>query len=87
MLEKIVTVGSILAMGFGVLLWVQSNFVAASDFMYQQYKIVNEEVQYLEDKKFRLDSLSPPKKLEYEDQRKLKRGLEERDVLKQQLEK
>jgi hypothetical protein len=85
MLERILTLGSILAMGFGVLIWAQTNFVAASDFMYQQYKQVNENVQYLEDKKFRLDNLSPPKKLEYEDQRKLQRGLEERDLLKQQI--
>ena len=83
MLEKIVTIGSILAMGFGVLLWVQSNFVAASDFMYQQYRQVNEDVLYLEDKQTRLKLEN--KDLDFEDSRKLQRGLEERDLLKQQI--
>lgn len=83
MLERTMTLVSILAMGFGVLIWAQTNFVAASDFMYQQYKQINEEVLYLEDRKARLEQQQ--KKLEFEDERKLQRGLEERDLLKQQI--
>ena len=47
MLEKIVTLGSILGMGFAVLFWAQATFVSAADFQQVQ-------VQTLEDKIYTL---------------------------------
>ena len=71
MLDKIVTIGSILAMGFAVLLWAQATFVAGADFTQYQYYEVEDEIIYLEDKKLRLEKQG--KTLEYEDQRQLDR--------------
>lgn len=47
MLEKIVTLGSILGMGFAVLFWAQATFVSAADFQQVQ-------AQNLEDKIYTL---------------------------------
>ena len=85
MLDKIVTIGSILGMGAGVLLWVQATFVASADWSEYQYRQANEEVLYLQDKQLRLQK--EQKELEFEDSRKLQRGVEERDYWKQQIEK
>jgi hypothetical protein len=85
MLEKIVTIGSILGIGFAALLWVQATFVAAADWSEYQYRQANEEVLYLQDKQKRLEK--EQKELEFEDSRKLQRGIEEREYWKNQIEK
>ena len=71
------------AMAFGVLFWAEANFVSASEYTQQQYREVNNEVLYLEDRKARLESES--KNLSYEDRRSLERKKEERNLLKQQM--
>lgn len=85
MLDKIVTIGSILGMGFAVLLWAQATFVAGADFTQYQYYEVEDEVNYLEDKKLRLEQQD--KTLEYEDQRQLDRQKLKLQRLEKQLKK
>jgi len=85
MLERILTLGSIMAMGFGVLLWVQSTFVDAMDFKQYQYYNVEDEVNYLMDKKARLEEEN--KKLNFEDKRQLERQKLKLEKLQQELNK
>ena len=85
MLEKIVTIGSILAMGFASLLWVQSTFVDAADFKQYQYERTEENVNYLRDKELRLQNTY--QELDFEDQRKLEREELKLQKLQQELGK
>ena len=85
MLEKLVTIGSILAMGFAVLLWTQATFVSASDYKEQQYDDVKEDVDYLRDKELRLQDQF--QELKFEDQRKLERDERKLQKLQQELGK
>jgi len=83
MLEKIITLGSILAMGFGVLLWAQSSFVDAMDFKQYRYSEAEDEINYLEDKKLRLEQSGA--QLSFEDKRQLDRLKLKLEKLRQEL--
>ena len=85
MLQQIMTYASMISMALLGLLWIQSNFVSAADYTQQQYREVNNEVLYLEDRRSRLQKEEPPKELTYEDERSLERKREERSLLKQQI--
>jgi hypothetical protein len=65
------TYATMIGMAFGVLLWIQANFVDASDFKESQYQQVKEDVDYLRDKELRLEEQA--QELKFEDQRKLER--------------
>ena len=75
------TIGSILAMGFAVLLWTQATFV----YKEQQYDDVKEDVDYLRDKELRLQEEF--QELKFEDQRKLERDERKLQKLQQELGK
>lgn len=47
MLEKIVTLGSILGMGFAVLFWAQATFVSAADFQQVQIRNIEDKIYTL----------------------------------------
>ena len=47
MLEKIVTLGSILGMGFAVLFWAQATFVSAADFQQVQSQNLEDKIYTL----------------------------------------
>lgn len=73
MLQQIMTYASMIAMAFGVLLWIQANFVDAMDFQQYRYDEVEKDVNYLMDKKLRLEQRDPPQDLKFEDRRQLER--------------
>lgn len=71
MIEKIMTYASMIAMAFAVLLWAQSNFVDAMDFKQYKFDMIEDDVNYLRDKKARLEQEG--KELSFEDKRQLER--------------
>lgn len=71
MLEKIISYGTMIGMAFAVLLWAQANFVDAGDFNQYRYDQIESEVNYLKDKRERLEREG--KALSFEDKRKLER--------------
>ena len=85
MLEDIIRYITVIGMFFGAFLWVQTNYVDAMDFKQYQYDMVEAEVNYLKDKKLRLEK--GLQELEYEDQRQLERQELKLQQLQQQLKK
>lgn len=71
MIEKLLSYGTMIGMAFGVLFWAQSNFVDAMDFRQYQYENIEDEVNYLRDKKLRLENEF--QQLDFEDSRQLER--------------
>ena len=83
MLNNIISYGVMMSMAFGVLLWAQTTFVSAMDYKRQQYDQVMEEIDYLKDKRLRLDQ--EQQILIFEDRRKLERLEDKKDLLEQQI--
>ena len=83
MLNNIISYGVMMSMAFGVLLWAQTTFVSAMDYKRQQYDQVMEEIDYLKDKRLRLDQ--EHQILIFEDRRKLERLEDKKDLLEQQI--
>lgn len=71
MAERIVTYGTIVSFALGGLIYLQTNFVDAMDFQKYQYESVEDEVNYLRDRKLRLEQIQ--EELSFEDKRRLER--------------
>ena len=85
MVQNLISYGTMIAMALGVLLWAQTNFVSAMDFLRQQYTVIVDEADYLKDKRLRLQQMQPPQQLIFEDKRKLERLEDQKDLLEQQI--
>jgi hypothetical protein len=83
MLDKLLSYGSMIGMAFAVLIYIQTNFVDAMDFKQYQYDMVEFEVNYLKDKKLRLEHEN--KELTYEDERQLERQMLKLQKLQQEI--